>query len=123
MKKFKREKAVYAMIPGDVRDENLLEYMDEIGDSIYTALRHTKVPNVVNLSSIGAQLPSGTGPIAGLHNQEERLNKLDANILHLRPTFFMENFLMDIPMIREMGMMGSPAKPDVILPMIARSEE
>ena len=121
-KAFEGATAVYAMIPPDAQVENLFENMDKVGESIYTALRQAKVPNVVNLSSIGAQLPSGTGPIAGLHRQEERLNKLDANVLHLRPTFFMENFLIDIPMIREMGMMGSPAKPDVILPMIATKD-
>jgi uncharacterized protein YbjT (DUF2867 family) len=119
---FEGATAVYAMIPTDPRAENLFAYMDRIGDSIYKASRQAKVPNVVNLSSIGAQLPSGTGPIAGLHRQEERLNQLDANVLHLRPTFFMENFLVDIPTIREMGIMGSPARPDLIIPMIATQD-
>jgi uncharacterized protein YbjT (DUF2867 family) len=119
---FEGATAVYAMIPTDPRAENLFEYMDRIGASIYKALRQSKVPNVVNLSSIGADLPSGTGPISGLHHQEQHLNQLEANVLHLRPTFFMENFLVDIPMIREMGIMGSPAKPDVILPMIATKD-
>jgi uncharacterized protein YbjT (DUF2867 family) len=121
-KTFEGATAVYAMIPTDPTTQNLFAYMDRIGESISTALRQAKVPNVANLSSIGAQLPSGTGPITGLHRQEERLNKLDANVLHLRPTFFMENFLMDIPMIREMGIMGSPARPDIILPMIATKD-
>lgn len=116
---FEGAAAVYAMIPTDQSARNLFSYMDRIGESIYSALRKAKVPNVVNLSSIGANLSSGTGPIAGLHHQEERLNQLEANVLHLRPTFFMENFFVDIPMIREMGIMGSPARPDVILPMIA----
>ncbi len=71
--------------------------MDRIGDSIYKAARQSKVPNVINLSSIGAQLPSGTGPIAGLHRQEERLNQLDANVLHLRPTFFHGKFFGGYP--------------------------
>jgi uncharacterized protein YbjT (DUF2867 family) len=121
-KTFEGATAVYAMIPTDVRAQNLFEYMDRIGASIYEALQQSKVPNVVNLSSIGAELPSGTGPISGLHHQEQRLNQLDANVLHLRPTFFMENFLMDIPMIREMGIMGSPARPDLVLPMIATKD-
>ncbi|MCI0444691.1 NmrA family NAD(P)-binding protein [bacterium] len=119
---FEGATAVYAMIPTDQRAEDLFAYMNRIGESIYKALRQSKVPNVVNLSSIGAALPSGTGPISGLHHQEQRLNQLEANVLHLRPTFFMDNFLVDIPMIREMGIMGSPARPDVILPMIATKD-
>jgi uncharacterized protein YbjT (DUF2867 family) len=119
---FEGSTAVYSMIPTDQRAEDLFAYMNRIGESIYKALRQSKVPNVVNLSSIGANLPSGTGPISGLHHQEQRLNQLEANVLHLRPTFFMENFLVDIPTIREMGIMGSPARPDVILPMIATKD-
>ncbi len=119
---FEGATAVYAMIPTDQRAEDLFAYMNRIGESIYKALRQSKVPYVVNLSSIGADLPSGTGPISGLHHQEQRLNQLEADVLHLRPTFFMENFLVDIPMIREMGIIGSAAKPEVILPMIATKD-
>lgn len=119
---FEGATAVYVLVPPDPRAADLFANMDRIGESIYSALRQSKVPNIVNLSSIGAELPSGTGPITGLHHQEERLNQLEANVLHLRPTFFMENFLMDIPMIREMGMMGSPARADLIGPMIATKD-
>lgn len=111
--------AVFAMIPPDLHAENYSAYQDRLGEAIATALRQSKVPYVVNLSSLGADLPAGTGPIAGLHLQEQRLNRLDANVLHLRPASFMENLLATIPMIREMGIMGSSAKPDLTTTMIA----
>ncbi len=34
------------------------------------AMKAAQVKNVVNLSSIGAHLPDGTGPITGLHRAE-----------------------------------------------------
>ena len=111
--------AVFAIIPPDLHAENYSAYQNKLGEAIATALRQSKVPYVVHLSSVGADLSSGTGPIAGLHLQEQRLNRLDANVLHLRPSSFMENFFASIPMIREMGIMGSPAKPDLRHPLIA----
>ena len=48
----------------------------------------------MNLSSIGAHLAAGSGPIAGLHRQEQRMNALDGlDVLHLRPGYFYENLL------------------------------
>ncbi len=119
---FQDATAVYTLIPPDPTEQKVMDYMNKVGDSITEALTRTKVPNVVFLSSLGADLPSGTGPIAGLHNQEQRLSQLEANILSLRPTFFMENFLSNIPMIREMGILGSPAKPDMPFAIVATKD-
>ncbi len=74
----------------------------------------------MHLSSYGAQVPEGTGPVAGLHSSEQKLNAIgDLNVLHLRAAYFMENHLQAIGMIREMGVFGSALLPDVSLPMIA----
>jgi uncharacterized protein YbjT (DUF2867 family) len=116
---FEGATAVYAMIPPDIQAENYAAFQDKTGETIVKALERTKVPNVVHLSSGGAEILSGTGPIAGLHRQEERLNRLNANVLHLRPSYFMENFFTFIPMIREMGIIGSAEKPDLKMPIIA----
>ena len=91
-----------------------------MGQSIATAIEQSGVSHVVNLSSHGAHLPDKTGPIKGLRDQEQRLNQLDAvNILHLRPTFFMENTLMNIEMIKNMGINGGHIRGDVPFAMIA----
>jgi uncharacterized protein YbjT (DUF2867 family) len=50
---------------------------------------------------------------------EQRLNALGVNVVHLRPGWFMENFLDMIPGIREMGVLASPTRPDIPSPMIA----
>jgi uncharacterized protein YbjT (DUF2867 family) len=119
---FQGATAVYTLIPPDFQQKGVMAFMNRAGEAIAAALKAANVRNVVFLSSIGAELPSGTGPIAGLHNQEQRLNQLDANVLHLRPSFFMENFLGNIPMIREMGILGSPARADLSMPIIATKD-
>ena len=40
-------------------------------------------------------------------------------VVNLRPAFFMENLLMNVQMIKQQGISGSPLKPDVRIPMIA----
>ena len=41
------------------------------------AVQNAGVKNVVSLSSVGADKASGTGPVVGLHNLEQKLNQID----------------------------------------------
>src|SRR5262245_5921746 len=75
-KVFAGARGVFAMIPPNVQSPNPGEEQDRIGTAIAEALAATAPAVVVNLSSVGAELPAGTGPIAGLHRQEQRLNAL-----------------------------------------------
>jgi uncharacterized protein YbjT (DUF2867 family) len=115
--------AVFVMIPPNYRVEDFRAYQKRLGENIAQAISRTGVRYVVNLSSQGADLPRGTGPIVGLHDQESRLNGLkDVNVLHLRPTYFMENLLVNIELIRNKGIMGSAVKGDIPFAMIATED-
>src|SRR6185369_13456869 len=117
---FRGADAVFAMIPPNYTAANFRGYQNEIGTSIADAIIGAGVKNVVNLSSQGAELPAGTGPILGLHDQEKRLNGLaGVNVLHLRCTYFMENLLMNIPLINGKGIAGSAVRGDRKFAMIA----
>jgi hypothetical protein len=108
------------LIPPSYGEVNFRAYQNVVGRSIADAVDETGVKYVVNLSSVGADLKSGTGPVLGLHDQEERLNRLEkVNVLHLRPTFFMENFLPIIPVIESRGVFGYALRGDVRFTMIA----
>jgi uncharacterized protein YbjT (DUF2867 family) len=123
VKAFKDAEAVFTMLPPGLD-------ADKIGESIARALEIAKVNYVVNLSSVGADLSQGTGPIVYLHNQEERLNKIPGlNVLHIRPASFMENILrfrshpvMNIDLITSRGINGSAVRGDFKLPMIATKD-
>ncbi len=116
----KGSKAVFTLIPPHYHAENFSAYQDEIGESIAHAVRSAGIPHVVNLSSGGAELPAGNGPIAGLYRMEQRLNAIPhLNVLHLRPAYFMENLLMNIPLVKSKGIMGSAIRGDLLMPMIA----
>lgn len=112
--------AVFAMIPPNYNAPDLRAYHLRIATSLAESLQTAGVPRVVALSSSGASLPSGTGPIADLHTFEERLQAIPGlSVIALRPTLFMEDHLASIPLIRSAGINGSAARADVALAMIA----
>ena len=112
--------AVYVLLPGSYGETDFRAYQNRLGEAIATAIRAAKVRYVVNLSSVGAHQPERTGVVLGLHDQEQRLNELaGVNVLHLRPSFFMENLLGNISVIKGMGVNGSALAADVSMPLIA----
>lgn len=75
---------------------------------------------VVSLSSVGAELAAGTGPIAGLHEQEQRLNaRAGLDLLHLRPGYLMENHLRAAGTIAALCVDASLEHSDIAVSMIA----
>jgi uncharacterized protein YbjT (DUF2867 family) len=119
-KAFSGARAVYAMIPPNLSSENYRAYQDRVSDAIASALAAAKVQYSVTLSSVGADKPSKTGPVVGLHNLEQQLNKIEGvNVLHLRPGYFMENTLVQVGVIQAMGIAAGPLRSDLKLPMIA----
>lgn len=112
--------AVFAMIPPSLTSQDYRAEQDQTSDVLAKAIRTIGVPNVVSLSSVGADKPGGTGPVAGLHYLEERLNEIaKLNALHLRAAYFMENTLAQVVAIRTMGVAAGPLHQDLSIPMIA----
>jgi len=119
-KAFDGAEAVFFMIPPNFQADNFRVYQNGIIDNAIAAVKETGVKYVVALSSQGAHLSEGNGPVAGLHDMEQKFAGLkDVNTLYLRPTFFMENTFMYIDAIKGMNLIGSNLKPDAKLPMIA----
>jgi uncharacterized protein YbjT (DUF2867 family) len=115
--------AVYAMIPTEHSAPDLAAAQDRLGTTIAQAITAAGVKRVVNLSSIGAHLSSGTGPITGLYRQEQRLNALvGVDVLHVRPGYFFENHLLAIHMIPAIGVYADMTAPDAPLPMVATAD-
>jgi uncharacterized protein YbjT (DUF2867 family) len=104
---FKGADVVYTMVPPTFSASNWKQYIAEVGKIYAQAIAAAGVKNVVNLSSIGAHMPDGCGPVSGLYYVEQALNALEGvNVKHLRPGFFYYNFLANIGMIKHMGIIG-----------------
>jgi uncharacterized protein YbjT (DUF2867 family) len=115
-KAFSGAEAAYLMLPPVTSRED----QERQSDAIAEAVKESGLRYAVQLSSYGAQVPEGTGPAAGLHASEQKLNAIRGlNVLHLRAGLFMENLLAAIGMIHEMGIVGNPLLPDLKQPLIA----
>lgn len=100
--------AVYSMVPPNMQATDWKAHIGKIGQIYADALRESGVRYLVNLSSVGAHLPEGAGPVSGLFRAEKALNALEeVHILHLRPSYFYQNLLANIPLIKGAGIMGT----------------
>jgi uncharacterized protein YbjT (DUF2867 family) len=115
-KAFTGARAAYLLLPPITSRED----QERESDAIAKAVTESGLPYAVYLSSYGAHVPEGTGPVTGLHSSEQKLNAISGlNVLYLRAAYFMENNLAAISMIREMGILGHVLLPDLKLPMTA----
>lgn len=106
---FAGAQAAYLMIPPkwalqgtwkDYQKKVILNYID--------ALKINGIRHVVFLSSIGAHLGKGTGPVDGVSAGEWYLSQeRNINVKILRPSYFYYNLLNMIPMIKNMNIMGA----------------
>lgn len=120
---FAGAKAVYTMSPPCYDEPDMRAAQDRIGAAVAQALRGARVPRVVNLSSIGAELPAGTGPVEGLHAQEKRLDAIEGlDLLHLRAGSFMENLLPLAAVVAAAGVVPGMEAPDARIPMVATAD-
>ena len=105
---FRGADLVYLMVPPDFSVNNFREYIKSVGQHYANAVEAAGVKKVVLLSSIGAHLNHGTGPIAGLHDVEQIFGGLkNLDILILRPAFFYNNLYANIDLIKHAGIIGS----------------
>ncbi len=113
-------RAAYLLLPPNITSPDYRADQERESDAIAKAVKESGLRYAVHLSSFGAGVPEGTGPIAGLHSSEQKLNALGGlNVLHVRAGYFMENTLTAINMIQAMGIFGHAVLPDLKLPMIA----
>ena len=105
---FSAANAVYLMIPPNWVTTDFYAYQKEVADNYVYAVKENNIKHIVQLSSIGAHLRVGAGPIDGLGYLEEQLEKIkDINIKMLRPSFFYTNLHSMGGLIKKAGIMGA----------------
>lgn len=116
---FRGADAVFTMLPVDEHEPDHRGAQEAKAAAIATAVRAAGVPYVVALSSLGAELPTGTGFIEGLHAHERHLAGTGARVLALRPGWFLENAADALPVVEALGCVADSLDPDLALPMVA----
>ncbi|SUJ04666.1 NAD(P)H azoreductase [Sphingobacterium spiritivorum] len=116
---FKDADAVFAMTPPNMGGIDIISNTVEAGKAMAQAIKESAVSRVVMLSSIGADLPDGNGPIAALHHIEKAYAGLEGvAVTFLRAGYFFTNFYNDIPLIKAVGITGSNYPSSTSIPLV-----
>jgi uncharacterized protein YbjT (DUF2867 family) len=105
---FRGADSVFTMIPPNYTAKDFQGYFADVAQSYIAAIRQSGVSHVVNLSTMGANLAAGFGPLTALNLVEKAFAALEnTNVVHVRPGGFFTNYLWDIPLIKAQEIMGN----------------
>jgi len=118
-KALKGAAGTYLLLPPNYAAVSWFAEQTQRIDRAAEAVRASGIAHVVFLSSIGGQIPTGTGPIRALRNAEQKLGAAAKNLTILRPCYFMENWAPAIGMAKSQGTLPTFIAPSAKVPMIA----
>lgn len=119
---FDGAEGVYAMAAPAYDTTDLLGDYERAAASIATAAAQSGTPHLVVLSGIGARYSTDVGTAIGLHRFEQALAATGIDQVHLRPSYFFENFFFALPTIGATGSHLSTIEPDVTVTMTATAD-
>ncbi|MEI7492710.1 MAG: NmrA family NAD(P)-binding protein [Bacteroidota bacterium] len=122
-KAFEGADALYTLVAIDPQSVDFYATQVSQASAVAEALKASTIKHVVALSSVGAHLSSGAGVVQGLQKMEELFNGIPGiNMLYLRAGYFLENGLQMAGMVKMLGLLGTPLKPDLKIPMVATKD-
>jgi len=113
---------LFWVTPPDPAAADLRALQQRYGAIAAKAIAVNGIARVVNLSSLGAHLDHGVGPVNGLHDVEKAIDEVARNVTHLRPTAFMENTLFSLPALQRGDDLYLPVSGAVRMPYIATAD-
>jgi len=106
---FSGAQSAYLMIPPNwALSGSWADYQKKVIGNYIEAVKTNGIKHVVFLSSVGAHVGKGVGPVDGLSVAEWHLNQQkNINVKIVRPSYFFYNLMGQIPMIKNRNIMGS----------------
>ena len=118
-KAFEGARGVYLLVPPNYGALAWLAEQRQRMDQAAEAVKASGISHVVFLSSVGGQIPEGTGPIRAARYGEQKLGTAVQNLTILRPCYFMENWAPGIGMAKGQGVLPTFIAPTAKIPMIS----
>ncbi len=115
-------KGAYILLPPAPDAADVLTSRTALAKILADAIKSAQVPTVALLSSFGAHLPSGTGPIVTTHRAEEILRESAPSFTSVRAGYFMENWAPLVDTARQQGVVPSFLPLGHAIPMVASAD-
>ena len=119
---FKGAQGVYLMVPPNYGASAWLSEQQARMDRAAEAVKQSGIGHVVYLSSIGAQLAAGTGPIRAVHYGEGKLAGAVPHLTILRPPSFMENWAPVVGAAKAQGVLPTFLAPEAKIPTMSTKD-
>ncbi|MBD1868866.1 NAD(P)H-binding protein [Cyanobacteria bacterium FACHB-471] len=114
--------ALFWLTPPKLDVPNLKDWYLQTAKAGVNAVSANSIPRVVNISSIGAGAKLNLGTVSFGGDVESIFNETAANVVHLRPGYFMENFLAQIETIQSDRTVRFPYPSDHDIPWISTDD-
>lgn len=114
--------ALFWLTPPKLDTPSLSDWYIQTAMAATKAVRENGIQRVVNISSIGAGAKPNLGTVSFVGEVETIFNQTDAEVVHLRPGCFMENFLAQVEPIRHGSCVQLPYASDHDLPWISTDD-
>lgn len=118
--------ALFWLIPPNFQSTDYVGYYQQSAHVAATAIRANKIGRVVLLSSVGATLNGGVGPINGFYGVEaifrDVTHAVGSQLVILRPAFLMENLLQSLGGMIQAQSLFLPISGQVQQPMVATKD-
>jgi uncharacterized protein YbjT (DUF2867 family) len=114
--------ALFWLTPPKLDVFSLSDWYTQTAMAGASAVRENGIDRVVNISAIGAGTKPNLGTVSLVGDVEAIFNQTGANILHLRPGYFMENFFTQVDSIRQDHTVSFPYPDDHDIPWISTDD-
>lgn len=114
--------ALFWLVPPLITAHSLKEWYNQVTAAGIAAVKQNHIKKVVLVSSLGANLDEGSGNLAYAAEMELAFDGLDADVLSLRPGYFMENLLMQVQQLQAQKQFSFLFEPDFSIPFISTDD-
>jgi uncharacterized protein YbjT (DUF2867 family) len=116
--------ALFWLTPPKLNTPSLRDWYIQTATTGARAVRENRIKRVVNISSLGAGAGAGAdlGTVTFVGTVESIFNQTCSNVLHLRPGYFMENFLGQVKFIEQDNAVYFPYASDHDIPWISTDD-
>lgn len=114
--------ALLWLVPPLISVPNLKDWYKQVTTAGMAAVQENGIKRVVLISSLGAGARDNQGTVTYAGQMETEFDKLPANVLALRPGYFMENFLLQAQIIKAENTFSFTYHPEHDIPFISTDD-